>query len=508
MDEKTTHIPETDAPKKKKGNSKYWISMSVVLVMTTLSLIFSLYNAGEGDIAKGGTFIYDALKGCSPWWLIAIVLLMMLSYFFDGLIIQIFCRLYTRHYKLHQGVANVMIGAFYNDVTPGASGGQVMQVYTMKKQGIEVSNAASIMVMWFIIYQMALIFFDIIAILFEWDTIAAIKSFQIPNFSLFGWDGTISMLPLIIIGFGLNLSIIALLFLMSYSHKFHNFIMHYGIGLLAKLRIVKNPDKTRENLRVQVENFKIELKRLQANVPVTVLIFVLFFLILIIRTSIPYFAGLALDAYGYGASFNFSLMMDSCFRSAFHQMVTGLFPLPGSAGVSELFFAAMYSNYYVESLEVVNGSLAIVRTASANMATANILWRVATFHLVILVSGFFAALYRSRPHEDYHYANRQTFVDLQLATFEERKLSADTLYETKQLSRKEIQKRLQNFNPSYGGRDDLSLGSNFSKKKFMAMKEAPKEAPKESAKPVEKETKKGVETPMKKKKWDSIDIDD
>ena len=79
--------------------------------------------------------------------------------------------------------------------------------------------------MWFIIYQMALIFFDIIAILFEWDTIAAIKSFQIPNFSLFGWDGTISMLPLIIIGFGLNLSIIALLFLMSYSHKFHNFIM-------------------------------------------------------------------------------------------------------------------------------------------------------------------------------------------------------------------------------------------------------------------------------------------
>jgi hypothetical protein len=124
-----------------------------------------------------------------------------------------------------------------------------------------------------------MIFFDMIAIIFEWDAIMAIKSFQIPNFSLFGWDGTISMLPLIIIGFGFNLSIIALLFLMSYSHKFHNFIMHYGIGLGAKLHLVKNPDKTRENLRVQVENFKIELTRLQANVPVTVLIFLLFFVI-------------------------------------------------------------------------------------------------------------------------------------------------------------------------------------------------------------------------------------
>jgi uncharacterized protein (TIRG00374 family) len=538
MDEKTTRIPEQETPKKKK-QSKYWVSISIVLLMTALSLIFSLYNAGDGDIGKGTAYIVNALKGCNGWWLTTIALLIIASYLLDGFIIQIFCRLYTRHYKWHQGVSNAMIGAFYNDVTPGASGGQVMQVYTMKKQGIEVSNAASIMVMWFIIYQMSLIFFDIIAIIFEWSTISAIKSFQIPNFSLFGWDGTISMLPLIIIGFILNLSIIALLFLMSYSHKFHNFIMHYGIGLCAKIHLVKNPDKTRENLRVQVENFKIELKRLQANVPVTILIFLLFFVIQILRTSIPYFAGLALDAYGYGATFDFSMMMDSCFRSAFHQMVTGLFPLPGSAGVSELFFQVMYSNYYVESLAVVDGSLTIIRTASANMATANILWRVATFHLVVLISGFFAVFYRSRPHEDYHYANRQTFVDLQLATFDERKLSSDTLYETKQLSRKEIQRRLQGLNSaandamgktggfplSFTRRSlnskagilsetpsdpDANLGETPNANPTPKIAPVPKavEPVKKAEAPKEEPKKKGEETPMKRKKWDSIDIDD
>ena len=36
---------------------------------------------------------------------------------------------------------------------------------------------------------------------------------------------------------------------------------------------------------------------------------------------------------------------------------------------------------------------------------------------------------------------------MQLATFDERKRSADTLYETKQLSRKEIQKKLKSFTP-------------------------------------------------------------
>ena len=136
------------------------------------------------------------------------------SYLVDGLIIFVFCRLYTRRYKYHQGLATSLVGQFYSDVTPGASGGQVMQVYTMKKQGIEVSNAASIMVMWFILYQTALIIFDVFALIFEWNDIWSIKSFKIENFSLFGWDGTITMLPLIILGFAVNVAVILLLFLM------------------------------------------------------------------------------------------------------------------------------------------------------------------------------------------------------------------------------------------------------------------------------------------------------
>ncbi len=432
-------------PRKKKGNRQYLISISIVLILTFVSLFISFYGAGNGDFFAGVRLISDALLGCNVWWLACIALLVIASYALDGLVIQIFCRLYTRRYYFHQGVANSLIGAFYTDVTPSSSGGQVMQVYTLKKQGIEVSNAASIMVMWFIIYQLALIVFDVIAILFEWKTISTIKSFSIPNFSIGGWNGEVPMVPLIILGFLLNVSIIVLLFLMSYSHKFHNFIMHYAVGFLAKVKIVKNPDRTRENLRIQVENFKIELKRLQANVPVTILIFVLFLFILFIRFSIPYFAGLALEAYGVDEGFNAARLFDACFRSAFHQMVSGLLPVPGQAGVSELFFSIMFSDFYVESQKVTANGLVIIRSASANIVAAQILWRVATFYLILLVSGFVAALYHSTPRETFGYASRQTFVDLQLATFDARKQSADTLYETKQLSRKEIQRKLSSF---------------------------------------------------------------
>ena len=283
---------------KKKTKKSYAISFALVAVLTIATLFISLYGAGEGDFVLGAKQIWNALITCSPLYLAVIALVMILTYCVEALVMVVFCRLYTRHYYFHQGLANSFIGAFYNNVTPGASGGQVMQVYTLKKQGIEVSNAASIMVMWFIIYQMALISFDVLAIIFEWNAISSIGSFKIPNVDLFGWDGTVTLLPLIVIGFVLNLGVIVVLFLMSYSHHFHNFIMHYIVGFLGKIHILKNPDRTRENLRVQVENFKIELRRLQSNIPVTVFIYLCLLLVLVLRFSIPYFSGLALGAFG------------------------------------------------------------------------------------------------------------------------------------------------------------------------------------------------------------------
>ena len=336
-----------------------------------------------------------------------------------------------------------MIGAFYGDVTPAASGSQVMQAYTLKSQGIQISNAASIMVMWFILYQVSLILFDVVAFIFEGPTILQIKTVRLSIWT--DWNPEITLMPLIIIGFAVNLSVLALLFLMSYSHKFHNFIMNYVLGFLHKIKIIKNLDKARENLRVQVENFKIELRRLQTNIPVTILIVNLFLFNLLLRYSIPYVAGLALDAYGADHTFTWKFFFEGAFRSAFHQMMAGLIPLPGAAGVSELFFNVIFGNgYYQATTKILaDGSTEVVRELSANLAAGQILWRSTTFYLVLIAGGLVAAFYKSRPKENYVYANRQTFVNLQLETFDERKRMVDTLYETKQLSRKSIAQKLQ-----------------------------------------------------------------
>ena len=248
-----------EEPKQKKKNNavRYIVYIVVVLIATGLSLAVSLW--GDQFDSVIGT-LADAFKSTNGWFYILISLgVVALSYFVDALIILIFCRLYTRMYKYHQALATSLIGQFYSDVTPGASGGQVMQAYTMKSQGIPVSTGASIMVMWFILYQCALILFDLLAFIFEFNSIMAIPGI---SFTLFGQTLVIPVVPLIIFGFVLNASVILILLLMSYSHRIHNFILHYVVGFLGKIHLLKNPDKARESLRVQVENFKIELRRL------------------------------------------------------------------------------------------------------------------------------------------------------------------------------------------------------------------------------------------------------
>ncbi len=392
MDEE---FEQHEKKKKKHPALKYIAYIVVVLIATGISLAVSLWGDKFWSVVNA--------FGNTDWiWAFAMVGLMGFSYIIEGLIFKIFCRLYTRRYRMHQGLATAMIGSFYNNVTPGASGGQIMQVYTMKQQGMQVSNSASIMVMWFILYQSILVLFDILTLIVEAPTIPNMRPLDFANNTI-----NIPVIYIIIAGFVLNLSIIAMLYIMSFSHKIHNFVLHYIVGFLGKIHLIRNPEKTRENLRVQVENFKIELKRLQVNVPVVILVGILFLALLMVRFSIPYFAGLALHAYGDDYTINVKDLFDAIFLCSFHQMCAGLIPLPGQAGVSEYFFYYLYYSFF-QSLAPANMDPLVIE---ANVNACQILWRTTTFHLVTLVGGIVSAFYRSRPKEEIHYANHQTFVD-------------------------------------------------------------------------------------------------
>ena len=436
---------EAGEPKSKKSTIKYILNISLVLIATALAIFFAI----KDDAKEIWTYLVKADVN----YLLVILGLMLGCVIVRSFILFCFAHLFVKKYHFHQAIAVDQIGVFYNAVTPGASGGQIMQAYTYKKQGVPISSAVSILAMYSIVYQLILITFGTISFIIKYDFIISMG--DIPTgVSISGVEIKLPIWPLTIIGFLLNVSVIAGVFLMGYWHGFHNFIMGPVVGLLHKIKLVKDPDKTRENLRIQVENFKIEFRRLSTNVPFLLLVIVSFSAYMTLKFCIPYFVGKALGNMSPSASF-----WDSIFLSNYHQMITGLIPMPGSAGVSEFVFYNLFMNEndfgkniadakttgFFQMLTtdgVVDGPA--TRTLSRS---ALLIWRSSTFVIPILIGGLVSAFYRSSPknearmHDD--IPNRQTFVSLQKETYVERYEEVASLVETSRLSRDAILSKLK-----------------------------------------------------------------
>ena len=423
-------------PKTKKSTIKYILNISLVLIATSLAIFFAIKDDANE--------IFHTLASARVNYLLIIVGIMVGCIAVRSFIYFCFAHLFTRKYHFHQAIAVDQIGQFYNAITPGASGGQIMQAYTYKKQGVPISGAVSILAMYSIVYQIILIVFGTVSFIVKYDFITALgyipTSIKINEVPI-----NLPIWPLTIVGFLLNVGVIAIVFLMGYWHGFHNFIMGPVVGFLGKLKIVKNPDKTRENLRIQVENFKIEFRRLSTNIPFLILVVVSFSAYMVLKFCIPFFVGKALGNQSTAASF-----WDCIFLSNYHQMITGLIPIPGSAGVSEFVFYNLFMNendpasgFFCIFNELGNPDKDATRTLCRS---ALLIWRSSTFVIPILIGGFVAAFYRSSPKNEVHAGdipNRQTFYTLQKETYVERYAEVESLVETSRLSREAIIEKMK-----------------------------------------------------------------
>ncbi|MEG0978343.1 MAG: lysylphosphatidylglycerol synthase transmembrane domain-containing protein [Bacilli bacterium] len=437
---------EVASEKPQKKRSKYPIYIGIILIITGFALYLSLKdNFNE---------VITTLFTCDPLYLSMAILCFVGSFIVDALILYLFARRFKKRYYFHQGLANNCVGVFYNAVTPSATGGQIMQAYTFKKQGIPISNATSCLVMNFIVYQFVVVCFGIFAFAFSFNTIMGINAIEM---TIGGAAISIPMWLFVTLGFSLETFVILLIFVMSYSKWFHNFILNQGVDLFAKMHIVKKPDETRRRLAVQVESFKIELKSLFTN-PVFLLVIVLLTAFsFCIKYITPYFLNIAVlhgtqyapTDYTYDWAQTLSL-------ASFHKMVTELIPIPGGAGVSEWFYYVLFSKGY--SPKIIEGG-----DAALFVNSAQILWRSITFYVPLVIAGLVTAFYKGSPRDEGPVtANYGTYIDLQMETIDQRKSEYETLYSTKILSAPEnkLKNKIQSFKNRKNGDKDKDKDKN------------------------------------------------
>ena len=424
----------------KKNNYKYFIYLFIILAITAFVLWFNLTRKVNMPGSDAEVYVYqtfgEIFNSMNIGYFVMFIGFILVGFMVNALMIFLFARLYTKHFKYHQALANNAIGVFYSAITPGASGGQFAQVVTFKKQGIPVSNGASIFVMQFIIHQTVLIILNSISLITRFSVILDLNILPITIGEI---TINIPIWIFVLVGFLVNFLVIAVLIFMSYSWKFQHFVLNVVIGFLAKIKLIKNPDEKRKDLLIQVTNYRIELRRLLTNIPFTLIILLLTAIYMIISQLAPFFSGLALNGFDI-ANTNMALKAyDTVAFMNFHQMVTGLVPLPGNAGVSELIFGALFggaSNFYNGPDFYATGGLNILL----------LVWRFGTFYIPFIITGIVSATYRTRglpvSERIIPVGNRKTMLTIQLNTYEERKKTSDYAFETKQLERKELIEKL------------------------------------------------------------------
>ncbi len=444
--------------KEKKKWYKYVLYLGIILIITAIVLGISLtqktiVDGEEKMVYETVPSLFGSIFSSNKTILFFFIFIgtIILNNLLNAFNLMVYARLYTRKYKYHQALANHMVGVFYSNITPGSSGGQFAQAYTFKKQGIPLSTSASILVMSFIVYQSVLVVCGLISMI-KINDVLAISAIDL---SIFGWNFSIPVIIFIIGGYLLNAFLIVLLFLMSYSRKLHNFVLNHVINFLAKIHLIKKPEEKKESLRLQVENFRVELRRLQSNIPFSILIILLTFLTMFVNTSLPTLCGYALNA--FQGDFNFldflnNLMCSFCYMN-FHQMMTGLVPIPGSAGISEYVFNRLFTTaswgvgedgvkYYIY------GFFTNPDFGTAGLNTLMLLWRFGTFYIPFIISGIVSATYKSRglSGEERFYAvddSKKTFLTIQMETLDERKLTSSITYNEKQYERNVLKEKLK-----------------------------------------------------------------
>ena len=335
-----------------KVSRKYIINLLLILGLTGFALWFAL----KDDYVQ----VLEVLANVSIIGIIAIILFSLAYNLLIGCILTLLARQYKADYKLSQGIVNAFVGSFFSGITPSASGGQFGQVYVFKKQGINMSDAASLLWLDFVVYQTVLMLYAAILMLLKFGYYYAHYSF------LFG---------LIFIGFLINFSVIGALWTMAKFPKIYVKLSRHVVALLYKMKIVKDKEKTLDTWGKQLANFTIEINRNRNNKPLIIKIVLINILRLTVFFSLPYLIGLMMHVPASDMP-----LLDVIALSSFVTMSNSFFPVPGASGGTEMMFVQIFS----------------ILISSKFASSIMIIWRFATYHLVLLIGGLLFILVKQK----------------------------------------------------------------------------------------------------------------
>ena len=322
------------------------INAGIIVLTLVLVLVFGLRGQDPAESVK-------ALSSMGIGWL-GLCLAGYLGFLTcDAMAVGFFLR--QQGYKINPlyMMFVAVIGQFYSNVTPGATGGQPLQVYYLHKRGVPVGLASSAMVVRFFSFQFMLSVIGTVM----WITHSGYIAAQVGGNMWF-----------LVLGFTYNAVMVSLLVLVTLRRGIVGRLIDLCVSLGIKLRLVRKPEETRRRAKASVDSFHESIQILISRPRDLIVQMLIGAAQLMFLMSILYFIYLGLHQ--TGATFGEIVSMDimEYFSAAW-------MPMPGASGAQEVTFSLYFGGIFSENVRLV----------------ALLMWRFFTYYLSLIV-GFVVLL--------------------------------------------------------------------------------------------------------------------
>lgn len=220
------------------------------------------------------------------------------------------------------------VGFFYSCITPSASGGQPMQVVTMRKDGIPVAVSSVVLAIVTITYKLVLIIVGVGVMLLRPARIMV---------CLEPVDG------LVWLGIGLNVLFVALLFLLVFKPDILRGIARKIFVIRHRFRPSKNLKKESLKLEKAIEQYEGSAEFYRTHKHVIFHVFLICVVQRFLLFLVTWFTYRSFSLSGHSIAEITSLQ-------AMISVAADMLPLPGGMGVSETMFLSVFEPVFGDDL--------------------------------------------------------------------------------------------------------------------------------------------------------------
>lgn len=331
----------------RQKNLLYFI---IITIVTAVVVFFAVKDDFQEKI--------QLLLTANPYWLLAAIACVLIWWISEAHVMQLIAKTNHNRYRFVDSLIVSIIGQFYSALTPMASGGQVFQIFYMRRQGLKMHDGVMITLLNLSMYIIALMIFS--------------GGFAIIKFQYFS-ESVPNFLMWLLIGMIANFAVYVLLVLLSTSKAIHNFVIN---KIMTKLTFIKNLNERIAALEVTLGEFRESFQTVNNNKLVFLRILVINLVRLFIFNSVPFFIALSLQI-PIGGDW-LTILVDSVAASAIVALIISFVPLPGGSGGAEFIFNLFFLFLFKSPSSLIVGML---------------LWRTSTFFFTLFFGGAVTFIY-------------------------------------------------------------------------------------------------------------------